>query len=89
MVNNRNDFKIEEHCKLLTQWTLYHIFPPMGVYELNRNEFINLISVAQAALVYWEIYDLAAIIAASRDDNTFNATSTTRSGIDERLLETR
>lgn len=87
MVNNRNDFTIEEHCKLLTQWTLYHIFPPMGVYELNRNEFINLISVAQAALVYWEIYDLAAIIAASRDDNTFNATSTTRSGIDERLLE--
>lgn len=85
-INRDINITVDKHQRLITQWTLYSVFPPQGFFELNRKEVVNLISVAQALLTHWGFNELALIISASVDNATMNAPTLTRAGITDDLL---
>lgn len=80
-------FRIQDHMVLLTQWLISSVFPANGVYELNRNEMLDLISVCQAILIHWQIEGLPLLITGRIEDALFAEISTTRANIEESLLD--
>lgn len=87
-LNHSLKLPISNHQRLLTQWTTANVFPSVGIYDLNKIEITNLLSVAQALLIKWEMYELALIINANVEYNTINMNASTRSVIaDEFLIE--
>lgn len=85
--NRQSNMRIQEFHRILVQWIINPVFPAQGVYELDRNEFINLITVCQYVLAEWELPELSAIMGSQMDDELFNGNSTTRSNLDPNLLE--
>lgn len=85
--NHSIKLSISNHQRLLTQWTVSRVFPAQGIYELTKFEVTNLLSVAQALLIHWGLYELALLITANVDINSINVVSSTRSGISEDLLK--
>lgn len=77
---------ISNHQRLLTQWTVSKAFPAQGIYELTKFEVTNLLSVAQAVLIHWELYDLALLITANIEPNYINVVMPNRAAISDDLL---
>lgn len=84
--NHATGLSLNNHQRLMTQWTTYNAFPPQGVYELTKLEIINLVSVAQALLIHWGMYDLALIITSDIEEQSINVHVSTRVGMSEMLL---
>ena len=80
-------FQIQDHMVLLTQWVIGSIFPANGIYELSRNEVIDLISVCQAILIHWNIDGLPLLITGRLEETLFAEISTTRANIEDSLLD--
>lgn len=85
--SNHHNFIIQDHMVTLTQWTLAKVFPPLGVYELAKEEVINLISVSQALMIHWGIEHLPLVITGKMDTELMSAVSTTRAGMSDELLD--
>lgn len=84
--NHNLKLTMSNHQRLLTQWITAKAFPSQGIYELTKAEITNLLSVAQALLIQWEMYELALIISADIEENSINEMASTRSAISEELL---
>lgn len=84
--NHSIKLPINDHQRLLTQWTTSKAFPAAGIYELNKFEITNLLSVAQAILINWGLYELALIITANVNTESINLSSSNRNGMSEELL---
>lgn len=84
---NNPNLLIQDHMIIITQWTLSGVFPPLGLYELHREELINLISVTQALFIHWGIAQLPLIVTGVIDDSMISAVSTTRATINDDLLD--
>lgn len=84
---NHRDFIIQDHMVRITQWALACVFPPLGIYELSKEEVINLVSVAQALMIHWGIEHLPVIVTGLMDPELMSAVSTTRAGMSDELLD--
>lgn len=86
-LNHTLDLPVSNHQRLLTQWVTYKAFPPQGIYELNKVEVTNLISVAQAVLIQWGYHELALLITSNILPNEVNLAPPTRAVISDPLLD--
>lgn len=86
-LNHTLNLPISDHQRLITQWVTYQAFPPQGIYELNKLEVTNLISVAQAILIHWGYYELALLITSNIAFNEVNLAPSSRASISDKLLE--
>lgn len=86
-LNHTLNLPVSNHQRLLTQWVTYKAFPPQGIYELNKVEVTNLISVAQAVLIQWGYHELALLITSNILPNEVNLAPPTRAVISDPLLD--
>jgi len=54
------------HHVVLTQWMCHRVFSPKAGQSMNKASMLRLMSIVQAILWHWEMYDLAGLATATK-----------------------